>query len=79
MIVIVAPDVGGTPGTPLAFLSQPGQSINLHRGVWHGVLAPFEAPGQYIVVDRIGDGTNLEEHWFDDPWIVTEITLVTEN
>ncbi|MCG7623539.1 ureidoglycolate lyase [Epibacterium sp. Ofav1-8] len=73
MIVIVAPDAGGAPGTPQAFLSQPGQSINLHRGVWHGVLAPFEAPGKYIVVDRIGDGANLEEHWFDDPWIVTEV------
>ncbi|KUP93025.1 ureidoglycolate lyase [Tritonibacter horizontis] len=73
MLVIVAPDAGGQPGTPLAFVSQPGQSVNLHRGTWHGVLAPLGAPGQYIVIDRIGPGDNLEEHWFEDPPVVTEI------
>jgi ureidoglycolate lyase len=78
MIVIVAPDVDGSPGQPEAFLSAPGQSINLHRGTWHGVLAPFQQPGQYIVIDRIGDGANLEEHWFKEPWIVTEISAPAE-
>jgi len=69
-LVIVAPDAGGAPGEPLAFLSAPGQGINLHRGVWHGVLTPLEAPGLFAVVDRIGDGSNLEEHWFDEPFVV---------
>lgn len=78
MLVIVAPDAGGTPGTPRAFLSQPGQSINLYRGTWHGVLAPFEAPGKYIVIDRIGAGANLEEHWFAEPYVVTAITTEAE-
>ncbi|NIZ13128.1 ureidoglycolate lyase [Phaeobacter sp. HF9A] len=71
MLVIVAPDAGGVPGDLQAFVSQPGQSINLHRGVWHGVLAPLGAAGQYIVIDRIGEGANLQEHWFDTPWVVT--------
>jgi len=70
MLVVVAEDKGGVPSNLKAFVSQPGQSINLHRGTWHGVLAPIEKPGRYIVVDRIGDGSNLEEHWFDTPWIV---------
>jgi ureidoglycolate lyase len=70
MMVIVAQDDAGTPAGLRAFLSQPGQSINLHRGTWHGVLAPFEAPGQYAVVDRIGEGDNLEEHWFSAPYTV---------
>lgn len=74
MLVIVAEDQGGTPVNLQAFVSQPGQSINLHRGVWHGVLAPIEKPGQFIVVDRIGDGPNLEEHWFDDPYVVETAT-----
>ncbi len=73
MLVIVAPDAGGAPGAPVAFVSQPGQSINLHRGTWHGVLAPLGASGQYIVIDRIGAGANLEEHWFDHPPIVTAL------
>ncbi len=69
-LVIVAPDEGGKPGTPRAFLSQPGQAINFHRGTWHGVLTPLEAPGLFAVVDRIGSGNNLEEHWFDTPYTV---------
>ncbi|WP_269584663.1 ureidoglycolate lyase [Roseibium sp. Sym1] len=70
MIVVVADDNTGTPVNLKAFISQPGQSINLHRGTWHGVLAPLGKAGRYAVVDRIGDGPNLEEHWFEDPWTV---------
>lgn len=56
---------------PLAFLTNGAQGINLHRGVWHGVLTPLSAPGLFAVVDRIGAGNNLEEHHFVTPWVVT--------
>jgi ureidoglycolate lyase len=69
-LVIVAPDVEGRPGTPLAFLTEPGQAVNFHRGTWHGVLTPLQAPGLFAVVDRIGAGANLEEVWFDDPYLI---------
>ena len=70
-LVIVAPDAGGTPGVPKAFLTEPGQGVNLHRGTWHGVLTPLSGPGLFAVVDRIGEGANLEEHWFDAPYRIT--------
>ena len=73
MLVVVADDKSGKPVNLRAFVSQPGQSINLLRGVWHGVLAPINSPGQYIVVDRIGDGANLEEYWFEEPFVVEAI------
>jgi ureidoglycolate lyase len=69
-LVIVADDEDGAPAEPKAFLTAHGQGINLHRGIWHGVLTPLEAPGLFAVVDRIGDGLNLEEHWFDEPFVV---------
>ncbi|WP_297771431.1 ureidoglycolate lyase [uncultured Roseovarius sp.] len=69
-LVVVAQDAGDRPGKITAFLTAPGQAINLHRGVWHGVLAPIGSPGLFAVVDRIGDGANLEEHWFDTPYVV---------
>lgn len=69
-LVTVAPDKGGIPGTPLAFVTVPGQGINLHRGIWHGVLTPLAEPGLFAVVDRIGDGANLEEHWFDSEYLI---------
>ncbi len=71
-LVIVAPDNGGTPGRPLAFRSTAGQGINIARNTWHGVLTPLHAPGLFAVVDRIGAGANLEEHWFDTPWTVRD-------
>lgn len=69
-LVIVAEDVGGKPGKPVAFVTKSGQAINIHRNIWHGVCAPLHAPGLFAVIDRIGSGDNLEEHWFDDPFIV---------
>lgn len=69
-LVVVAPDENGVPGTPQAFLAAPGQGVNYRRNVWHGVLAPLAAPGLFAVVDRIGEGPNLEEHWFSEPWTV---------
>lgn len=69
-LVVVAEDDGGTPVRLKAFVTGPGQSINLHRGVWHGVLAPLNAPGQFVVVDRIGAGDNLQEFWFETHYVV---------
>lgn len=69
-LVIVAPDQDGKPGTPLAFLTQPGQGINLHRNTWHGVLTPLEYPGLFAVVDRIGDNSNVQEHFFQHQYMV---------
>ncbi|MBO6552662.1 MAG: ureidoglycolate lyase [Roseitalea sp.] len=69
-LVIVAPDEAGKPGRPRAFLTAPGQGINFHRGTWHGVLTPLAEPGLFAVIDRIGEGSNLEEHRFETPYRV---------
>lgn len=69
-LVIVAADEGDRPGKPRAFLTAPGQGINLFRNTWHGVLTPLSPPGVFAVVDRIGPGDNLQEYWFDTPYRV---------
>jgi ureidoglycolate lyase len=69
-LVIVAPDADGQPGQPLAFLTQPHQGINFHKGTWHGVLTPLASPGLFAVVDRIGDSANLQEVLLDPPYRV---------
>lgn len=69
-LVIVALDVDGKPGKPLAFLTNGAQGINLHRGTWHGVLAPLQAPGLFAAVDRIGPTPNLEEFRYQLSWTV---------
>ena len=69
-LIIVAPDEGGQPGRPHAFLSDGAQGINFHRGIWHGVLTPLQAPGLFAVIDRIGPTPNLEEHRYDAPFTI---------
>ncbi|MFZ5964411.1 ureidoglycolate lyase [Thalassococcus sp. BH17M4-6] len=65
LVVVAAP--GAVPGKLHAFLANPGQCVNFHRGTWHGVLTPLAAPGLFAVIDRIGDTPNLEEVRLDPP------------
>jgi ureidoglycolate lyase len=69
-LVVVAPDESGTPGTPHAFLTAPGQGVNIAMNTWHGVLTPLEADADFLCVDRGGEGNNLEEHFFPVPWTI---------
>ncbi len=69
-LVVVAPDEGGAPGAPRAFLTAPGQGVNYLRGIWHGVLTPLSAPALFAVIDRIGPGANLQEHWLESPVMI---------
>lgn len=70
-LVIVAGDVNGTPTTPKAFLTERQQGVNIHRGVWHGVLTPLKDPARFAVVDWIDERANLEEYHFESPWLVS--------
>lgn len=69
---IVAPDAGGAPGTPRAFLAGPGQGINMAMNCWHGVLTPLGAVSDFLIIDRGGEGDNLEEYFFAEPYLVVE-------
>ncbi|MCA0993892.1 ureidoglycolate lyase [Alloyangia pacifica] len=73
LVIVAEPGAGGNaaPGAIHAFLAAPGQGINFHRGTWHGVLTPLHAPGLFAVVDRIGETPNLEEHWLEEPLLIT--------
>ena len=69
-LVVVCHDGLDGPGEPSVFLTQPGQGVSYPRNTWHGVLTPIGAGQDFLCVDRGGDGTNLEEHHFDDPFEV---------
>ena len=68
VIVAASPD-----HKPRAFLTNGAQGINLHRGIWHGVLTPLHAPGLFAVVDRIGPTANLEEYRYKTPYTVNAL------
>jgi len=71
-LVIAAADENQRPRRPRAFLARPGQGVNFHRNIWHGVLTPLDKTADFVVIDRIGSGDNLQEFFFDTPYLIGE-------
>ncbi|EFL88603.1 ureidoglycolate lyase [Ahrensia sp. R2A130] len=69
-LVVVCEDDVGQPTRPQAFLATTGQGVNIARNVWHGVLTPLYEPSNFIVMDRVSDGRNLEEFDLPEPFAV---------
>jgi ureidoglycolate lyase len=69
-LVIVAEATEAGPGEPLAFRTKTGQGVNIGRNVWHGILTPLQARSDFAVIDRAGDGVNLEEHFYEEPFLI---------
>ena len=69
-LVVVAEDEDGKPGRPQVFLAGGRQGVNFRRNVWHHPLIATEGVSDFIVVDRLGGGVNLEEFFFDEPFII---------
>ncbi len=69
-VVVVCHDENGKPGKPHAFLTEPGQGVNYRRNSWHGVLTPVGEAQDFLIVDRGGQGNNLEEFFFPEPYEV---------
>ena len=67
-LVVVCPNDKDGPGAPHAFLTRPGQGVNYPRNLWHGVLTPIGEQQDFLVVDCSGDGSNLEEFYFSNPY-----------
>jgi ureidoglycolate lyase len=71
-LVIVASDENGRPGIPRAFMTNGAQGVNYPLNAWHGVLTPVGGEQRFLIVDRGGDGNNLEEFFFDEPFQIVE-------
>ncbi|SFN63130.1 ureidoglycolate lyase [Dokdonella immobilis] len=66
-VVVVAAD---PDAAPRAFLARHGQGVNYHRGTWHHPLIALERGGDFLVVDRGGEGHNCDEVTLDTTWRV---------
>ncbi|EGP57716.1 ureidoglycolate hydrolase [Agrobacterium tumefaciens F2] len=71
-LVVVAEDDGGRPARPQVFLARGDQGVNYRRNVWHYPLMPLQAISDFLVADREGPGNNLEEYFFDEPFMIAE-------
>ena len=71
-IAVVAEDDDGRPGAPRAFRVPGDIGLQYARGVWHHPLIAVGEPSLFLVMDREGEGDNLEEIGYRAPYIIAE-------
>jgi ureidoglycolate lyase len=71
-LVVVAQNESGKPGRPQVFLARGHQGVNYHRNVWHHPLMVLGQVSDFLVADRDGPGNNLEEYFFESPYMLAE-------
>ena len=74
-LVAVSQDQDGTPDVPRIFLARGGQGVNYRRNVWHHPLMAIGSASDFLVADREGPGNNLEEFFFETPYLIAEPSL----
>lgn len=79
-LVVVADDDNGIPVRPIVFLVTPDdggiRGINYAANVWHHPLISLQAQSDFLIVDRGGEGNNLEEYFFEEPYLISPIAAV---
>lgn len=71
-VAVVAEDDDGRPGEPRAFRVPGNVGLQYARGVWHHPLIVVGEPSLFVVMDREGDGDNLEEIGYPAPYMIAE-------
>ena len=66
LVVVSKPSEAVGPADLQAFRARGDQGVNYHRGVWHHPLLVLEPDSDFLIVDRGGEGHNLDEIWFED-------------
>ncbi|ENU23804.1 hypothetical protein F993_01958 [Acinetobacter proteolyticus] len=61
-----------------AFISNGQQGVTYHQGVWHHPLITLEADSDFLVVDRIGGGSNCDVHHLSHICWITEALVQSE-
>jgi len=61
VVIVAAPGTAPSAADLRAFLATGSQGVNYHRGVWHHPLLSLEDESDFLVIDRGGEGHNLDE------------------
>ena len=59
ILIVVAPPGPLVPEHIAAFRTSGRQGVNYRRGVWHHPLIALSRGGDFLIVDRAGEGENL--------------------
>lgn len=62
IVVVAPPGEEISPGEVRAFFTDGRQGVNYHAGTWHAIQSVLAREGEFLVVDRGGDGSNCDEY-----------------
>ena len=65
LVVVAPPGERPAPTSVRAFVTNGAQGVNYRRGTWHHPVIALANPSEFLVVDRVGPGTNCDEFVFD--------------
>jgi ureidoglycolate lyase len=61
IVVVAPPGEHINPDDVRAFVTDGRQGVNYRAGTWHAIQSVLEREGEFLVVDRGGDGHNCDE------------------
>ncbi|MDN3521677.1 ureidoglycolate lyase [Halomonas ramblicola] len=62
LVVVAPPGDGIDPAEVRAFVTDGRQGVNYRAGTWHAIQSVLEREGEFLVVDRGGEGHNCDEY-----------------
>ncbi|MFG6138175.1 ureidoglycolate lyase [Halomonas sp. B23F22_10] len=65
LVVVAPPGEAIDPAEVRAFVTDGRQGVNYAAGTWHAIQSVLEREGEFLVVDRGGEGNNCDEHPID--------------
>lgn len=65
IVVVAPPGESIDPDSVRAFVTDGHQGVNYRPGTWHAIQSVLEREGEFLVVDRGGEGNNCEEYPID--------------
>ena len=65
IVVVAPPGEAINPQDVRAFVTDGRQGVNYHAGTWHAIQSVLAREGEFLVVDRGGEGNNCEEYPLD--------------
>ncbi|ATJ84014.1 ureidoglycolate lyase [Halomonas beimenensis] len=65
LIVVAPPGDTIAPEEVRAFVTDGRQGVNYRAGTWHAIQSVLGREGEFLVVDRGGEGNNCDEHPID--------------
>jgi ureidoglycolate lyase len=70
LVVVARGEAAPGVGDVTAFLARGSQGVNYHRNIWHHPLLALKAESRFLVIDRGGEGGNLQEAMLEEPVVL---------